>query len=64
MARSAIWRSHDPFLLAWNAVSAGGQLFADGETSGGLLAQLRYLDQMVGLGHYGCLVLVRAMAKS
>lgn len=46
----------NPFLLAWNAVSAGGQLFTDGETSGGLLAQLRYLDQMVGLGHYGLLV--------
>lgn len=46
----------NPFLVAWNQVSTGGQLFEDGETSGGLLAQLRYLDQMVGLGHYGVLV--------
>lgn len=46
----------NPFLLAWNQVATGGQLFDDGETSGGLLAQLRYLDQMVGLGGYGVLV--------
>jgi len=48
--------TRNQFLLAWDQLASGGQLFADGETGGGLLAQLRYLDQMVGLGHYGILV--------
>jgi uncharacterized protein len=46
----------NPFLLAWDQIATGGMLFDDGETAGGLLAQLRYLDAMVGLGHYGILV--------
>ena len=47
----------NPFLLAWDEIATGGQRFDDGETGGGLLAQLRYLDQLSGIGSYGILVL-------
>jgi hypothetical protein len=46
----------NPFLLAWDEIASGGQLFDDGETGTGLLAQLHALDKLVGVGTYAVLV--------
>lgn len=47
---------NNAFLTAWQQIVIGGQLFEDGETQGGLLADLRMVDRLTGLGRYGVLL--------